>query len=202
MLCDARVYRSAQQGQPFHTNLPQTSAIKNIPAAQDLLLKPPSDRRDSNDFLSRKRKLDDLRDKISHLESLYTVRIGTFIDEIEFQMKADTSTTFHEWDLALVKRTGGGYQYVIILFQQGEHVCYHDSLGSYQKKTQNFFGVVKPEEELAPTQPIDDLESSGPSASIPEALNCEEGPRTLESEPFIDDLSCAHPTPQKLVIGG
>lgn len=148
----------------------------------------------------RKRKWEDLQPQIQLIERVYNVQVGSRLTEGEFEAKAFKKQSFHEGDLAIVQRSDRTYQYVMILDRMEGKYVYHDTKRSASKLI-SFFHAVK-EEELPPTVPISFDEEDQISASVPETLNCQDGPRTLEADPFFQELTCTQPAGNKLVIDG
>lgn len=161
----------------------------------------------SNDLRSKpdlsrpqKRKREDLEPHIQRIQQLYHVQIGSRL--VEWDAASLKKLSFHEGDLAIVQRSDKSYQYVLILGQEKNSVLYFDSQRSYRKAAVFFYSVAKKEEELPPTVPISCDEEAPLPSSLPETLNCPCGPRTLEADPFVYELSCAQPAGVKLVING
>ena len=153
---------------------------------------------------SRKRKWDDLQSQLKVIEGLYNIKVGSSLTAAEFDSRALNviQHTFHKGDLAIVQRSDKSHQYVMILQQEGDRLRYHDAYRSYHKAACCFYAVNRIEEELPATVPVTFDDEGQNSASFPDTLNCQVGPRTLEADNFFQELSCARPAGIRLSIGG
>ncbi len=137
-------------------------------------------------------------------EKLYGICIGAFIDETQFNAKADQSgpKIFKEGDLAVVSRSKKRHQYVVVLKQNEKDIYFYDSAFIRTKEVQYFYKVLAAEEKLTPTQPLPSQDYEATSSLPPETLDHAMGTRSLNALQFVAYLNCNSSSGHKLNIQG